>query len=99
MPLPTQMNSPVYDGWQDIRDSAHVCALRQGGAIIVNQPVNSAFREDAPHVYAVIQLDERPHTISNVIDCAHDNLKVDMPLVAVFDDITPEWTLVKFKPA
>jgi hypothetical protein len=24
---------------------------------------------------------------------------VDMPLVAVFDEVTPEWTLVKFKPA
>jgi hypothetical protein len=24
---------------------------------------------------------------------------VDMPLEAVFDDVTPEWTLVKFKPA
>ena len=66
---------------------------------IVNQPVHPAFREDAPHVYAVIQLDEGPRMISNVVDCAHENLKVDMPLVAVFDDVTPEWTLVKFKPA
>jgi hypothetical protein len=24
---------------------------------------------------------------------------VDMPVVAVFDDVSPEWTLVKFKPA
>ena len=37
--------------------------------------------------------------ISNVVECDHADLKVDMPLVAVFDDVTPEWTLVKFKPA
>jgi hypothetical protein len=33
------------------------------------------------------------------VQCAIDVLSVDMPLEAVFDDVTPEWTLVKFKPA
>lgn len=66
---------------------------------IVNQPAHAAFRDDAPHVYAIVQLDEGPRMISNVIECDHADLQVDMPLVAVFDDVTPEWTLVKFKPA
>jgi uncharacterized OB-fold protein len=66
---------------------------------IVNQPAHPAFRDDAPHVYAIVQLDEGPRMISNVIECDHADLQVDMPLVAVFDDVTPEWTLVKFKPA
>ena len=66
---------------------------------IVNQPAHSAFRDDAPHVYAIVQLDEGPRMISNVVECDHADLQVDMPLVAVFDDVTPEWTLVKFKPA
>jgi uncharacterized OB-fold protein len=66
---------------------------------IVNQPVHPAFRDDAPHVYAIVQLDEGPRMISNVVECDHADLLVDMPLLAVFDDVTPEWTLVKFKPA
>jgi uncharacterized OB-fold protein len=66
---------------------------------IVNQPVHPAFRDDAPHVYAIVQLDEGPRMISNVVECDHPDLQIDMPLVAVFDDVTPEWTLVKFKPA
>lgn len=66
---------------------------------IVHQPANPAFQEDAPHVYAVIQLDEGPRMISNMVECEFDDLQVDMPVVAVYDDITPEWTLVKFKPA
>ena len=37
--------------------------------------------------------------ISNVVECDIDAVKVDMPLTVVFDDATPEWTLVKFKPA
>ena len=66
---------------------------------IVHQPANAAFREDAPHVYAVVQLDEGPRMISNIVDCDLDDLEVDMPLEPVFDDVTEEWTLVKFKPA
>ncbi|MFQ6030300.1 MAG: Zn-ribbon domain-containing OB-fold protein [Dehalococcoidia bacterium] len=66
---------------------------------IVHQPASPAFQEDAPHVYAVVQLDEGPRMISNIVECELDALQVDMPLVPAFDDVTPEWTLVKFKPA
>ena len=66
---------------------------------VVYQPANAAFRDDAPHIYAVVQLDEGPRMVSNVVQCAIDAINVDMPLEAIFDDVTPEWTLVKFKPA
>lgn len=65
---------------------------------IVYQPANAAFRADAPHIYAVVQLDEGPRLVSNVVQCNPDDVRVDMPLVAVFDDVTADWTLVKFKP-
>ena len=66
---------------------------------IVRQPAHAAFRDDVPYVYAIVQLDEGPRIISNVVECDHDQFKVDMPLEAVYDDVTSEWTLVKFKPA
>jgi uncharacterized OB-fold protein len=66
---------------------------------IVQQPANAAFRDDVPYVYAVIQLDEGPRLVSNMVQCEHDALQVDMPVEAVFDDVTPECTLVKFRPA
>jgi uncharacterized OB-fold protein len=66
---------------------------------IVYQPANAAFRDSAPYVYAVVQLDEGPRLVSNVVQCDPEAVRVDMPLVAVFDAVTPEWTLVKFKPA
>jgi Asp-tRNA(Asn)/Glu-tRNA(Gln) amidotransferase A subunit family amidase len=28
--MPTQLHSPVYEGWQSLIDSAHVWALRGG---------------------------------------------------------------------
>ena len=66
---------------------------------INHSPANPNFRNDVPFVYAVVQLEEGPQMISNVVDCPLDQVKIDMSLVATFDDVTPEWTLVKFKPA
>ena len=66
---------------------------------VVHQPVNAAFQPDAPFVYAVVQLDEGPQLVTNIVDCAIDAVAVNMPVTAVFDDVTPEVTLVKFKPA
>jgi len=66
---------------------------------IIRQPANAAFRDDVPYVYAVVQLDEGPRLVSNVVECDIGDVKVDMPLLATYHDATPEWTLVKFKPA
>jgi Asp-tRNA(Asn)/Glu-tRNA(Gln) amidotransferase A subunit family amidase len=46
--MPTQMNSPVYAGWQGIRDSAHVYALRQGGTVILGKTTTTEFGSSAP---------------------------------------------------
>ncbi len=66
---------------------------------IVRQPANPAFLQEVPYVYALVQLNEGPRMISNVVECDIDDVKVDMPLTVFFDDATPEWTLIKFKPA
>ena len=66
---------------------------------IVRQPVNPAFLEDVPYIYALVQLNEGPRLISNVVQCDIDDVKIDMPLTVFFDDVTSDWTLVKFRPA
>ena len=66
---------------------------------VVRQPQNPSFNEDVPYSYAIVQLDEGVRVISNVVGCPVEELKVDMPLEVVFEDVTPDWTLFKFKPA
>ena len=41
--LPTQMNSPIFEGWQSRRDAACVRALRRGGAILLGKTVTTEF--------------------------------------------------------
>lgn len=53
---------------------------------------------DAPYVLAIVELDEGPRMTTNLI-APPDQLKIGMPVAVHFDDVTPEHTLVKFKPA
>src|SRR3546814_13494696 len=41
--MPTQMNSPVYKGWESKRDAACVYALRSHGAIILGKTTTTEF--------------------------------------------------------
>ena len=65
---------------------------------VVHQPAHSAFREDAPYVYAMVQLDEGPRLIANIVSCPIEDVKIDMRVTVTFDDVTPEVTLVRFRP-
>ena len=57
------------------------------------------FRESLPYVLAVVQLDEGPRMMTNVVGCAPEDVKIGMPVQVQYDDVTPEITLAKFKPA
>jgi uncharacterized protein len=63
---------------------------------VVRRPSTRLFAE--PYVLAIVELEEGPRMTSNVV-AAPETLKVDMPVTVFFDDVTPERTLVKFKPA
>ncbi len=52
-----------------------------------------------PYTYAIVQLDEGVCVPTNIVEFALEDLRVDMAVVAVFDDGSVEGTLVKFKPA
>lgn len=53
-----------------------------------------------PYVIAVIELDEGPRLMSNLIGIAPDPEKIrcDMPVEIEYDAVTPEVTLPKFRP-
>ncbi len=59
-----------------------------------------AFAADVPFVSAVVELDEGVRLATNLVDVEPDpaKLRCDMPVEVVFDDVTPEVTLPKFRP-
>lgn len=66
---------------------------------VVRRAMNPAFQEDVPYVYAIVELEEGPRVTANVVNCGLEALRVDMPLKAIYDSVTPEVTLLKFEPA
>ena len=56
------------------------------------------FKERLPYVAAIVELDEGPRMTTNMT-VPQEQLKVGMPVTVVFDDVTKDHTLVKFKPA
>ena len=66
---------------------------------IMHQQYSPAFADEIPYNYAFVELDEGPRLITNVVDCANEDLRVDMPVEAVFDAVSDETTLVRFRPA
>ena len=48
---------------------------------------------------AMVELDEGPRLVTNLVGCAGDAVRVGMPVTVVFDDVAAETTLPKFRPA
>lgn len=61
--------------------------------------VEQRFAEDLPYVLALVDLDEGIRVMSRMVDCKHDELKCDMEVEVVYEDVTDEFTLFFFKPA
>ncbi len=68
---------------------------------IVHRAPTPAFRDDAPFVVAMVDLEEGPRMPTNLVGVEPDpaNIKVGMAVEVVFEDITDEIALPKFKPA
>ena len=57
------------------------------------------FRDALPYVLAYVELGEGVRMLTNIVDCAPDDVRIGMPVEVVFEDVTPAVTLPKFKPA
>ncbi|MFN8036708.1 MAG: Zn-ribbon domain-containing OB-fold protein [Acidimicrobiia bacterium] len=57
------------------------------------------FPERVPYVTAVVDLEEGPRMLTNVVDCAFDDLRIGMALEVTFRPISSDFTLPVFRPA
>ena len=65
---------------------------------IMHQKYHPAFAEETPYNYAIVELDEGPRIVTNIVDCPNDELQTDMPVEAVFDTVSDAATLSRFRP-
>jgi hypothetical protein len=67
---------------------------------VINHRPPRGFPVPAPFVIGIVELEEGPRMMSHIVGVAPDPAAVrcDMPLEVVFEDLSPEITVPKFRP-
>ena len=70
-------------------------------SFLINHRPAPGFEEETPYVIAVVELDEGPRMLSNLIDIepTPEAVQVDMPVEILFQAVNEETTMFKFRPA
>lgn len=64
-----------------------------------HQAFHPGFVEDVPYASVIVELNEGVRLMTNVIDVNPEELYIGMPVEVVFEDVTDEITLPKFRKA
>ena len=78
--------------WADLSGRGEVFSY-----VVFYQLYNKAFEKDIPYNVALVQLDEGPRMYSNVVGVDNDAVKIGDEVEAVFDPVTPEVTIPRFR--
>jgi uncharacterized OB-fold protein len=67
---------------------------------VINHLPSPGF-DDGPFAIAVVELEEGPRMMSNILECEQtpEALQLDMPLEVMFEKLSDEITLPQFRPA
>lgn len=65
---------------------------------IMHQAVHPGFATEVPYAVVVIELDEGPRLLSNLLECPTADVRIGMPVEVTFDVVSPDFTLPKFRP-
>lgn len=83
--------SPEYE-WVALSGKGKVYSF-----VTYHRAWHPAYQEKVPYNVSLIDLEEGPRLISNVVGCKHDEVKIGMPVEIVYDD-REEYTLPQFRP-
>ena len=66
---------------------------------VVHQPVHPGWKDELPFTIVEVELEEGVRIRSTVVDVAPSELRIGMPVELIYEDVTDEVTLPKFKRA
>ncbi len=77
--------------WEEVSGRSHVHSF-----VVVHRISDPAFAEAVPYLPAVIELEEGPRLLSDIVGAAPEHLYCVMPVSVVFDDISAEFFATAF---
>ncbi len=66
--------------------------------VVFHKSYFGSFNDDIPYNVALVELDDGPVVCANVIGAANDQLHSGMRLAAVFDDVSDDFSILRFQP-
>ena len=66
--------------------------------IVMHRAYHDAFKQRVPYNVSLVQLDEGPYFLTNIVGCDNADLRYGMPVAAEFEEIAPGVTLPRFRP-
>jgi len=65
------------------------------------QPYDPFYMSQVPYVLAVVELEEQENlkVVTNIVDCAEEDVTIDMPVEVTFREVAPGVTLPLFRPS
>jgi uncharacterized OB-fold protein len=97
LPAPDLETQPFWDAARDERLLMGAATLYTWSVVHVNDL--PPFGERVPYVAAVVDLEEGPRMLTNVVDAEFDSLAIGMRLMVAFRDISDEVSIPVFRPA
>ena len=64
---------------------------------VTHQNQAPGFRDELPYVMAYVELDEGPRILTNIINTPPSEVKIDLPVEVVFEDIDENLAIPKFQ--
>ena len=65
---------------------------------VIHQNKSPEFAGDTPYNVAIIQLEEGPRLLSNIVGSSPGDLRVDLPVMVVFEAVSDAIALPRFRP-
>lgn len=62
-------------------------------------PFDPAYKDEVPYNVSIVELEEGVRLMTNVVGCPVEDVVVGMPVEVVYEDVTEEFTLARFRPA
>jgi len=66
---------------------------------VARRPTAPQWANEGPLIIAIVELEEGPRMTANILGCAPEDVAIGMAVTASFEAVTPEVTLVQFRPA
>ena len=79
--------------WTEVKGTARIFSF-----VTYHRLYHPGWEGELPYVVALIELDEGPRLIASLVGIAPEQVKCDMKVRVMFEDVSPEVTVPKFMP-